>query len=399
MNQAGPAPDDAIALNALGMRALAEDDFEQARDLFARATRADAKAGQLWINLAAAERSLASVEGERFALSRALAIDQRDLIALIRLAELHERQNEIGDATRRWSDVCAMIRSLPKTNPALQALLTHASDFVAARSMELSQSVDAAMSAASTGTDPGQRRRVDAAIDVMFGRRRVYANVCSGVHVPFLPADEFFDRAAFPWLDQIEAATADIREELSALIASGYGFEPYVDMPSGTPENIWSPLNGSLNWGSLHLWRHGKPDEAAGARCPRTAAALAALPLAQVSGRMPTAFFSLLRPRTNIPPHTGVSNVRAIIHLPLIVPPGCRFRVGGDTREWREGQALIFDDTIEHEAWNDSDELRAVLIFDTWNPHLSDDERAMLKTFFAAADRDRTAPLGAAITD
>ena len=110
--------------------------------------------------------------------------------------------------------------------------------------------------------------------------------------------------------------------------------------------------------------------------------------------RTPTAFFSILKPRTHLPAHTGVSNTRTIVHLPLIVPPGCRFRVGGETREWREGECLFFDDTIEHEAWNDSDELRAVLIFDTWNPHLSPAERDMLRALFGAMARTGTS-LGA----
>ena len=103
--------------------------------------------------------------------------------------------------------------------------------------------------------------------------------------------------------------------------------------------------------------------------------------------RSPSAFFSILKPQTHIPAHTGVTNVRSIVHLPLIVPAGCSFRVGGETREWREGQAFAFDDTIEHEAWNDSDELRAVLIFDVWNPHLSIREQELIMRYYVAADR------------
>jgi len=114
---------------------------------------------------------------------------------------------------------------------------------------------------------------------------------------------------------------------------------------------------------------------------------------------MPTAFFSVLRPRTHLPAHTGVSNVRAIIHLPLVVPAGCRFRVGGETREWRAGEAWAFDDTIEHEAWNDSDELRAILIFDTWNPHLSEVERRLLAAFFEASDASGFASASSAVGD
>ena len=94
----------------------------------------------------------------------------------------------------------------------------------------------------------------------------------------------------------------------------------------------------------------------------------------------------MLKPHTRIPPHTGVTNTRAIVHLPLIVPPGCGFRVGGETREWQEGTAFAFDDTIEHEAWNDSDELRAVLIFDVWNPHMTAGDRELLLRYFASAD-------------
>jgi aspartyl/asparaginyl beta-hydroxylase (cupin superfamily) len=88
--------------------------------------------------------------------------------------------------------------------------------------------------------------------------------------------------------------------------------------------------------------------------------------------------FSSLEARTTIPPHTGETNTRLIVHLPLIVPSDCWFRVGNETREWRYGKAFVFDDTIEHEARNGSDELRVVLIFDVWNPFLSVAERALV---------------------
>jgi aspartyl/asparaginyl beta-hydroxylase (cupin superfamily) len=63
-----------------------------------------------------------------------------------------------------------------------------------------------------------------------------------------------------------------------------------------------------------------------------------------------------------------------------VVPPQCRSASGSDTREWREGQAWVFDDTIEHEAWNDSDVPRAILIFDTWHPALTRGERELIRT-------------------
>ncbi|MGB9110872.1 MAG: aspartyl/asparaginyl beta-hydroxylase domain-containing protein, partial [Telluria sp.] len=74
----------------------------------------------------------------------------------------------------------------------------------------------------------------------------------------------------------------------------------------------------------------------------------------------------------------GVSNVRLVVHLPLVVPPGCGFRVGNDVRQWEEGKAWVFDDTIEHEAWNDSERQRAILMFDIWHPQLTGPERALV---------------------
>jgi aspartyl/asparaginyl beta-hydroxylase (cupin superfamily) len=68
-----------------------------------------------------------------------------------------------------------------------------------------------------------------------------------------------------------------------------------------------------------------------------------------------------------------------VVHLPLVVPAGCAFRVGNETREWVPGKAWVFDDTIEHEAWNDSDQLRTVLIFDIWHPDLTEAERELVR--------------------
>jgi len=98
----------------------------------------------------------------------------------------------------------------------------------------------------------------------------------------------------------------------------------------------------------------------------------------------PTAFFSILDAHTHIPPHTGVTNTRLTVHLPLVLPGQCTFRVGDDKREWRLGEAWVFDDTIEHEAWNDSDVPRAILIFDIWNPYLTGAERALVRAATAA---------------
>ena len=145
---------------------------------------------------------------------------------------------------------------------------------------------------------------------------------------------------------------------------------------------------------ALHLWRNGKAVEQNLARCPETARALAALPLADIEGLCPNAMFSALAPRSSIPPHNGETNARVIAHLPLIVPEGCSYRVGYEWRRWRVGETLIFDDTIEHEARNDSDELRVVLIFDLWNPLLGNAERELARTLAAAVRTFKTGGSG-----
>lgn len=396
------APDapTAMALNASGMAALDRGDFAAAADCFARAAAADPNAPPLLINLATARRRAGDDEGERAALLRVLDLDQRHLTANIRLAELHERLGEIGEAAFRWHAVLAMAEPLPNKPPPLEQTLGRARRFVATHGKAFGEAVDAGLAAARDRVPPSERRRFDACVDAMLGRRRIYHNAPEGLHFPFLPADEFFERRHFPWLEEIEAQTAAIRDEFEALRKDGLSsFCPYVEMEPGVPPNKWTPLDHNLDWSALHLWRHGERIGEACRRCPETGMALESMPLAYVPRRMPTAFFSVLRPRTHLPAHHGVSNARAIIHLPLIVPSGCRFRVGGEVREWREGEAWAFDDTIEHEAWNDSGELRAILIFDTWNPHLSEAERHLLTAFFDATDATGYAPAASALGD
>jgi aspartyl/asparaginyl beta-hydroxylase (cupin superfamily) len=94
--------------------------------------------------------------------------------------------------------------------------------------------------------------------------------------------------------------------------------------------------------------------------------------------------FSVLDARTRIPPHTGSTNVRLVVHLPLVLPGPARFRVGNVTREWKMGEAWVFDDTIEHEAVNDADSPRTILILDVWNPFLSEAERALVSAMMVA---------------
>ena len=378
------------ARNALGLDALERDDPRSAAAHFEIACKRDSAAPPLWMNLARAHRELGDFQAERTALEKVLTIDQRDLLALIRLAELHERLGEERLAATRWAAVIALSAGIEDRSPEFLRLIDHAQDYVRAQRQRLADAVEAKLADDLATSSARDRRRMQAASDHWLGRRPIYANHCEGLHYPFLPADEFFDREHFPWLDQLEAAAGDIREELEEILGHREpGLEPYISMAPGTPASKWSALDKSLDWSAFHLWKEGDRVEENCARAPRTAALAESLPLCRIEGRAPAVFFSILKAGSHIPPHTGVTNVRSIVHLPLIVPEGCGFRVGGETREWRKGEAFVFDDTIEHEAWNQSDRDRAVLIIDTWNPHLSEHERQMICRFYQAADQQR----------
>ncbi len=394
------APGNPLANNALGMLALEARDWQEAERCFLLATAGDPGEPTLWMNVSTARRALADAAGERESLLRVIEIDQRHFMAQLRLAEWYQRAEDAVLAARHWRNVLQMAVAIDPMPPALAQTLADARAFVTEQDVAFGAVVDAALAQARadarvrTGLE-NATRRFDAGADYLLGRRGIFANQCSGFHFPFLPADEFFDRACFPWFAEVEARTDAIRAEFLALQQRGADqLRPYVRQEKGTPENKWTPLNDSLDWGAVFLWEYGVKNDAVCALCPETAAALDAVPRSELPGRAPSAFFSLLKPRTRIPPHTGVTNTRAIIHLPLIVPDGCGFRVGGETRHWREGEAFAFDDTIEHEAWNDSDALRVVLIFDVWNPHLTRVEQELIADFYRAADNSGFDPRG-----
>ena len=379
--------------NAHGMAALRARDHAAAVAAFGRATAADPTAIPLWSNLAHAYRLAGDGAGERFALERALSIDRTDFAPQLRMAQLLQRLGEETAALQAWSGAFQLAAQMPALSPAIEAEIAAGRAYCDALQGRIESRLDAAFDAVSGGWDECEKRRITAFVDRALGKRAIYANECAGLHYPFLPADEYFDRRHFDWLDQLEAGAGVIRAELDALLASpGEVLRPYVRMDKGTPQNLWSALDHSLDWSACFLWEYGLPNQPVLDRCPQTAALLERLPLARIPGRAPNAFFSMLRPHTRIPPHTGVTNTRAIIHLALDIPSGCGFRVGGETRQWVEGTAFAFDDTIEHEAWNDSDHRRAVLIIDTWNPHLTQRERDAIVRYTDMADNALAAP-------
>lgn len=361
MTQNGENQSQAREANARGNEALRRGDARAAREAFEKAAVLDPGQPALLFNLAAACRGGGDNHAALAALDGALALDPYFVQAMFQKGVILGDIGEHKAAARVFRDFLDTVPPEVSADPRFGGPLTHAREVVAAD--------DAALASAIGGQDERPSRRIAAAIANLTGAAPIYRAEPTFLTVPELAAIPFFERDATPWLTTLEDGWQGLRDEALALIEDP-GFVPYVANPPGTPLNQWRDLDHNRDWGALFLWKHGVRDDANHARLPATSALLGAMPLLDIPRRGPNAFFSRLAPRTRIPAHHGVTNARMTVHLPLIVPAGCGFRVGPETREWREGEAWVFDDTIEHEAWNDSDEPRVILIFDIWNPLL-----------------------------
>lgn len=231
------------------------------------------------------------------------------------------------------------------------------------------------------------------AIAILHGERsrdpvgEAYPQLPNSLFYPDLAYVQFADPARWDWTAAVEEATTTIRGEAEVLLASAEGFAPYVRRTSERPQGDVHGMIDNAAWQTLELTRMGKPVPERVALAPRSFAAIAEhAPLCDIPNRAPSVMFSLLGTGQRIPPHTGMINTRLICHLPLIVPGEGALRVGGEVRRWVEGRLLAFDDTVEHEAWNDAGRDRLVLIFDVWRPELEPVERAQLRALFDAVD-------------
>jgi len=362
-------------------RAAAAGDFTTARSMLERAVEADGSNHELWMKLSAMRKASGDVNGALAALDRGLAIRPLDFSALLYRAMLLESLGNplAGDAFGQALAVAPPEDSIPV--PVRQTL-DHArsrwSAYQSAQEAQLTRAIPRDLA-------PEERPRIDRFISNTSRRTRHFHQEPTHFHYPGLPEIEFHERSSFLQLEMLEAAAADIRAEFDALIAAEAAeMVPYIQYPDRVPLRQWKELNKSDKWTAIHLLRNGERIEQNARHCPRTMGVLAQLDQPDVPGASPNAMFSLLAPRTRIPPHTGVANIRLVCHLPLVVPPSCGFRVGATTREWRVGEVFVFDDTIEHEAWNESDELRVVFICDLWASALSASERRAVAAVIGA---------------
>jgi aspartyl/asparaginyl beta-hydroxylase (cupin superfamily) len=378
-------PIDVRAVAQAGADALRRGDARTARALFEQIIAAGQADTSVCLGLTYACRRLGDKAGALAAVDRALELEPRNLRVLILKADC---MDDIGDARGASAFYQFAVKIAPPADemPAeLRDELRRAQAMCERYVGEFEAFLQDRL--VRGGMVEGQSAaRFRNSLDILLGRKKIYYQEPRIFHFAELPQIQFYDRDAFPWLDKVEAATADIRAELIEVLKEDSAFRPYVQHVPERPRKDLAGLDGNPDWSAFYMWKDGEIVPENAARCPRTMKVMEEVPLTRIKNRSPSILFSLLRPGARIPPHSGLVNTRLICHLPLIVPPDCGLRVGNDVRTPVEGKAWAFDDTIEHEAWNNSDRTRVILLFEMWRPELSDEERRLVAAMFEAID-------------
>lgn len=377
--------DDLAALAQSGVAALQRGDPAAARAAFEQVDRAGRGTHQLRLLLAQACMLAGDGAAAHRALDQVLAAEPTNLYALILRGDLYRDANDPRAAVSWYQAALAQAPRAGTLPPDLIDALRRAEGAVTQAGATFQAALDEALSDAGLGA-PAPGSRLAEAMDILAGRAEVHLQQPTNFYYPGLAPRPFFDREQFDWVVGLEARSDAIRKELEAILADDAALSPYVKAEANRPAKRHSLLDDPA-WSAFHLYGDGEPLAEHAARCPETMAALADLPMPQIAGRSPTAMFSVLRAGTHIPPHHGMLNTRLICHLPLIVPRDCRLRVGNVTQTVEPGRMMIFDDSIQHEAWNDSDQTRVVLLFEIWRPDLDQVEREALTRLFEAIGR------------
>jgi aspartyl/asparaginyl beta-hydroxylase (cupin superfamily) len=377
------APDLAQRIAAAD-HALASGSLTQARAILEEAARLDPPSPDFWQRLATL-RKMGGAPGLAIeAIDRALALSPLDFVNLLMRAHLLDGMNhpEAGEAYGR-----ALAQPRPNPLPPMfQQTIARAETLWAQHQQSMTSRLGQAVEASGADLTPAERARAERFASNIARTTRTYHSEATHFAWPGLREFEFHDRSGFPWLTELEALTPAIRAEMDTVAnAPDAALVPYVKYSDSEPLAQWRELNHNRDWTAIHLMERGQTLAANAAHCPVTMDFLARMDQPQIAGCAANAMFSLLAPKTHIPPHVGVANFRLLCHLPLIVPNRCWFRVGATTRDFAEGHAWVFDDTIEHEAKNETDQLRVILIFDLWHPDLSPAERAAIEAAVSAA--------------
>lgn len=373
----------AEAAEYLGLYALRQQRWADAAREFEQVVAQVADNWSALENLALAYERTGRPEAARPILRRVLAAKPEFFVArlLLGFVERALGQAQAAHAHMEWALLQAhqggYWRDTATTQPWLRDHVRVAATLVSDARRELAAKVLAKVSG------EGPLPRVEAFVRAQFGLERVKSSdprqAPKKHYVPGLPPTPWFDPALFPWARRLQESFPVILSEYLSVAGAEQGFESFLTFKSAEQVAKYLGTTGPApEWNAFFFYRHGVRNDENCARCPQTAALLDELPLIKLPGATPEVCFSVLTPGSHILPHRGDANLRSVVHLGLIVPENCALNVAGEARTWEPGGLLAFDDTYEHEAWNRSDQTRAVLLMDAWNPHLSEAERRVL---------------------
>jgi aspartate beta-hydroxylase len=337
-----------------------------------------------WLGMAFACARLGDNAGALSAVDKSLELGPRNLRAVLLKAELLTRGGESRPALQHYKYALKLADTAADLPPDLRQDLEKAQKACADQEDEYRTFLMERLQA--EGFVPADSHpRFRQSLDLIFGDKQIYYQQPRRFYYPGLPQIQFYEREQFDWVPDIEARTDLIREELIPVMQEPSRFSPYVRSGDAKIGQDNQGLADNDDWGALYLWDHSRLVPENAALFPKTLKALEAAPMPEIALQAPMALFSKLAPGTRIPPHNGLMNTRLICHLPLIVPPDCgALRVGNEERPWVEGEMLIFDDSMEHEAWNNSNQERVILLFEIWRPEITRQERQILTTMLIA---------------
>lgn len=243
-----------------------------------------------------------------------------------------------------------------------------------------------------SSTDARALFRIDRALAGYLGKASVFSSHPSQrpkvLYVPGLPATGFLDPSRHPLVAPLLSGFKQMQDEFDAVLAADAGVEPFLGELPGTDLPEYVSGGAQASWDALFFFRHGQRYDVNHGRCPHTSGLLEGLDLCRIDHQAPEVCFSIMRPGTRIEPHHGVTNARVVIHMPLRVPPGCYLELTGVGRHyWREGEAMVFDDTFEHLAHNPTTSTRGILLMDAWHPDLNTAERHAFRAVVEAITR------------
>ena len=360
---------------------MARGDVRQAASLLEVAAQRGRDAATL-LRLATVRRSLGDYHGALKAASLGVELSPRNFLMCLLLGSLREAVGAVHGAERAYRQAIAHVPFDLRFQPAMAKQVDWAKRRVSAADEWRSRLLDWDPSDCAMELSGAEAERM----------RRFRANILENEDggplvppafvIPDIRSKRYFEPSQFTGVSEIERQTGAIRAEFMALANAR------SDTLGKRLNGLYAPEDAGREgaWSMIPLIRNGSVVEEYASLCPQTMAAARLLDLPSLGLISPSLYFSVLEPNSRIEPHTGITNARLIAHFPLVVPEGCGFRVGGESRQWEPGKALIFDDMTEHDAWNDSARARVVLIADLWRPELSAAERAAVSYLMQCRD-------------